>query len=131
MAVGSLSPAALMLAVFAFLNAGAQETLYNLVDREDDAAADIMTTAVRLGPGKTLGLFAVLTVTCSLAVMVPWIIHLGSPLYIWTALPCTAIPLLGIVLYVWLKRTQESYRRAHRVMKLVRLSSVIPVLLLR
>lgn len=131
LAVGTVSPAALMLAVFAFLNAAAQETLYNLVDREEDARHAILTTAVRLGSRKTILLFAVLTLACAAASLVPWAIHLGSPLYIWAALPCTTLPLLALVLFVWREQTQGGYTRAHRVMKLVRLSSVIPVLLLR
>ncbi len=131
LAVGAVSPAALMLAVFAFLNAAAQETLYNLVDREEDARYSILTTAVRLGPQRTILLFAVLTLACAAASLVPWVIHLGSPLYIWAALPCTTLPLLGLVLFVWRDRTQDSYTRAHTLMKLVRLSSVVPVLLLR
>lgn len=131
LAADMFSPAALLLAVFAFLNAGAQETLYNLVDRAEDARYGVRTTAVRLGPEKTVRLFATLTLACAAATLAPWVIHVGSAVYIWAALPCSTLPLLGIVLVVWRDPTQETYGRAHRIMKLVRLSSIVPVLLLR
>lgn len=129
-AVDALSPAALMLVVFAFLNAGAQETVYNLEDRVGDAASSVPTTAVRLGTEATLGLFSLLALACAAVTLAPPAIHIGSKAYIWTVLPCTTLPLVGIVVYVWMERTQESYGRAHRVMKLLRLSSILPVLLL-
>lgn len=131
MAATAFSPAALMLVVFALLNASAQETLYNLEDRTEDARLGVPTTAVRLGPETTLELFSVLTILCVAASLAPWVLHVGREAYIWAALPCSTLPLLGVVVFVWMKRTQSSYYVAHRVMKLVRLSSVLPVLFLR
>lgn len=131
MAAGALTPAAVMLTVLALLNASAQETLYNLEDRVEDLRSNVRTTAVRLGPKGTLVLFVVLALSCAAATVAPWGIHIGSAAYIWVALPCSTIPLVGVVILVSLRSTQDRLRLAHSIMKLVRLSSVLPVLLLR
>ncbi|GAC1326470.1 MAG: UbiA family prenyltransferase [Chloroflexota bacterium] len=131
MAVGALTPAAVMLTVLALLNASAQETLYNLIDRVEDARSGVMTTAVRLGREATLTLFSVLALGCAAATVAPWTIHLGSKGYIWAALPCSTIPLVGIVIFVRRQATEDTLRAAHSIMKLVRISSVLPVLFLR
>ncbi len=130
-AVDAFSPAASMLAVLALLNAGTQETLYNLEDRAEDAKSNVRTTAVRLGPEATLTLFTAFGLGCAVATLVPWTAHLGSGFYIWAALPCSSLPLLGIVAFVRRRPTQGNLRLAHSILKLVRLSSVVPVLLLR
>jgi geranylgeranylglycerol-phosphate geranylgeranyltransferase len=131
LAVGALTPGAVMLTVLALLNASAQETLYNLEDRVEDLRSNVRTTAVRLGPRATLVLFAVLALGCAAATVAPWGIHIGSPVYIWVALPCSTLPLVGVVVLVSIESTQDRLRLAHSIMKLVRLSSVLPVLLLR
>lgn len=130
-AARNLSPAALMLVVLVFLNAAAQETIYNLEDREEDARFSIRTTAVRLGPEATIWLFSALALTCAAATLIPWVLHLGSRAYVWAAILCTLLPLVGIVVYVWRERTQLSFVRAHTFMKLMRLASLVPILLLR
>lgn len=131
LALDAFTPAAAMLAVLALLNASTQETLYNLEDRAEDAKSDVRTTAVRLGPEATLALFSAFGLVCALSTLVPWAAHLGSALYIWAALPCSTIPLLGIVVFVRGRPTQNNLRLAHSALKLVRISSVLPVLLLR
>jgi geranylgeranylglycerol-phosphate geranylgeranyltransferase len=131
MAAGRLSPGAVMLTVLAVLNAGAQETLYNVVDRAEDARFHVRTTAVRLGQDASLWLFSALALGCAAATIVPWSIHVGSHAYIWAALPCSTIPLVGVVILVRTRSTQDTLYLAHRIMKVVRLASVLPVLLLR
>jgi geranylgeranylglycerol-phosphate geranylgeranyltransferase len=131
LAVGALTPAAAMLTVLALLNASAQETLYNLEDRAEDVRSDVRTTAVRLGPEATLALFSALGLGCAAVTVAPWLIHLGSGFYIWAALPCSTIPLLGVVIFIRGHPTQSNLSLAHSILKLVRLSSVLPVLLLR
>ena len=131
LAADALSSAAVMITVLGFLNASAQETLYNLEDRVEDARSNVRTTAVRLGPDATLTLFSVLTLACAAATIAPWGLHLGSDVYILAALPCSTMPLLAAVILVWRESTHETLRLAHSIMKLARLSSVLPVLLLR
>jgi geranylgeranylglycerol-phosphate geranylgeranyltransferase len=131
LAAGAFTPAAGMLTVLALLNASAQETLYNVEDRAEDARSDVRTTAVRLGPENSIALFSLLGFGCAIATVVPGLIHLGSGAYIWVALPCSTLPLLGVVVFVRRRPTQDNLGLAHSVLKLVRLSSVLPVLLLR
>lgn len=113
-----------------FLYTLAQEVLYTVDDRQGDASAGLCTIAVYLGVGPTLWLFRGLIVAAGLIALLPLAFGLASPLYSVALLICTLLPIGLRILPLSMRVDSASIRAACATVKWVRLSSLVPLLLL-
>lgn len=131
LAAGGLSSANVIFMALLFLNQCSLETLYTLEDMPGDARAAVATTAVRLGPLATLWLFQVFTLAFLLSCIVPWLLGLTSNSYIVAMLVCTILPTTLVLAFVRVTYDDSNVHHARLALRVIRILSIIPVLLLR
>lgn len=108
----------------------AQEVLYTVDDRQGDAAAGILTTAVFFGVGPSLLLVRALLLLTLLATVMPVLEGIAPLWYLVALIVCTIAPMLGLVFPLLHARSAEAIPRACRWVRLIRLTSLLPFVLL-
>ncbi|MDJ0576645.1 MAG: UbiA family prenyltransferase [Xenococcaceae cyanobacterium MO_234.B1] len=131
LATSKIMPAVWFASLLAFLYIFCQEILYATEDQEGDTLAGLKTTAVRLGRGAALHLFQVLALVFVIAAIFPFFLGLMPALYIYIIIPCSVLPVVGIIIWLSLNRTDEAIHQSLRVMRLVWFSSLLPLVLLK
>ncbi|MFV9503124.1 MAG: UbiA family prenyltransferase [Oscillochloridaceae bacterium umkhey_bin13] len=129
-ASGGLRPLVWSIAATTLLFSLAQEVLYTVDDYPGDRQAGIMTTAIFLGPTRALRLVQVLLVALVISSFVPLGLGSGSLFYLIMLLPCTLAP---VALRLWPLTRQadpQAVSQAVALIKQVRASSLLPLLLL-
>lgn len=128
---GSVGRPVLLAALLSFVFVLAQELLFNLEDEDEDRAAGLRTTATRLGPARSLALLRGLLLAVILVGLMPVPLGLAPPAYALALGPCIVLPTW------WLRRClreplpQAGRQAAARFSRLLWLTSVVPLLLLR
>lgn len=108
----------------------AQEVLYTVDDVVGDRASGLVTTAVYFGVGPSLSLFRALIVLALLASLAP-IVHLPvSPWYLAALVSCTIAPILLHIFPLVRYADPMAISRACAALKVVRVTSVLPLVLL-
>ncbi|NJN17594.1 MAG: UbiA family prenyltransferase [Oscillochloris sp.] len=131
-AIASAGSSLLVLAVAAmsFGYSFAQEVLYTVDDYAGDAMAGIMTTAGFFGVARSLWLFrGALFLAIGFALW-PWWVGVTSQLYAWGLLLCTILPIMLRILPLTWTEDPQHIHQACRTVKWVRLSSLVPLLLI-
>jgi geranylgeranylglycerol-phosphate geranylgeranyltransferase len=108
----------------------AQEVLYTVADRRGDALAGLRTTAIYFGAGPALWLFRGLIAAFGLAALLPWWAGLASPLYLAALLLCTLLPIGLRIIPLTFRQDDGAILSACETVKWVRLSSLVPLILL-
>lgn len=130
LAAAGVTPLIWLVVGMIFVYTLAQEVLYTVDDRQGDASAGLCTTAVYFGVGPTLWLFRALIVAAGLIALLPLVFGLASPLYIVALLIFTLLPIGLRILPLTMRLDEGSIRAACATVKWVRLSSLVPLLLL-
>jgi geranylgeranylglycerol-phosphate geranylgeranyltransferase len=130
LAVGSVAPRLWPAILLTFLFTLPQEVLYDLRDKQADAAIGMRTTAVGLGARRTrrllvglLGLFAVAAVGVTAVSRLP-------ALYIVAVVICTGPFLVRVVALLRPPEVREKMQLAVRTVLITRFLSLIPILLI-
>lgn len=131
LASGATSTLVLIVAAVSLLYTMGQEVLYTASDREGDAAAGLVTTAVFFGTPFSLGLFRALMLLSILAAVSPLWLVARSPLYLLALILCTIGPVVLYILPLVGGRRDGALVQACEAVKLVRLTSLLPFILLR
>ncbi len=108
----------------------AQEILYTIDDYVGDAQAGITTIAVYFGVDLTLVLFRVLIIIAALSALIPVGLGFGSLLYILLLVPCLIGPIVLRILPLTFQGSPQAISTAVKVVKVVRLCSLVPLLVL-
>jgi geranylgeranylglycerol-phosphate geranylgeranyltransferase len=108
----------------------AQEVLYTVDDYAGDAQAGITTTAVYLGVDPTLTIFKLLISAAALSSFVPVVLGFASIAYILLLIPCLLGPIFLRILPLVNQSGTQQISNACKTMKLVRVSSLAPLLVL-
>lgn len=130
LAATGVTPVTWLVVGMIFVYTLAQEVLYTVDDRCGDASAGLCTTAVYFGVGPTLWLFRALIVAAGLIALLPPVFGLAAPLYVVALLICTLLPIGLRILPLTMRLDERSIRAACAAVKWVRLSSLVPLLLL-
>jgi geranylgeranylglycerol-phosphate geranylgeranyltransferase len=131
LSVENLVPAIWVISILTFLYAFAQEILYTVADREGDARAGLRTTAAALGPNRAIDLFRLFALGFVITAIVPWFLGIAPNRYLYTVLPCSVLPMLGIIIVISPRTSEPTIRRSLGIMKLIWFSSLLPVVLLK
>ena len=131
LAAGNLTTAVWVVSVLTFLYIVAHEILHAVEDHAGDALAGLHTTVTRLGITAALRLFRIVALAFVVAALVPWFLGVASDWYLYAALLCSILPVVGVVVLLSRRVTDRTIRLSGRVMKWVWLSSLIPVVLLK
>lgn len=127
---GGLTAQVLAVAAMSLLYTLAQEVLYTVDDLEGDRAAGLITTAIFFGAGRSLQLFRGVMGLAMVAALAPIWVGDASPLYLIALLACTLGPVLLHILPLARRGTPEAVSRACAAVKVVRLTSLVPLFLL-
>lgn len=130
LAGGGITPLLLSVAAMSLLYTLAQEVLYTVDDLDGDGAAGLTTTAIFLGFDRSLCLFRGLIVLAMVAALAPLWIGATSSLYLLSLLACTLGPVMLYIVPLTAQGTPEAVTRACAAVKVVRLTSLIPLILL-
>jgi len=130
LAADGLTPLVWQVTAMIFVYTLAQEVLYTVDDREGDARAGLCTTAVYFGVESTLWLFRSLIVVAAAVALLPLLSGAASPLYLLALLACTLLPIGLRILPLTARADPAAIRTACVTVKWVRLSSLVPLLLL-
>lgn len=131
LAVGRPTVAVWTIFSLTFLFILSQEILYTVQDLPGDAQAGVRTTANRLGRAGALNLYRVLALAFLVAASLPWWLGLASPTYLVAILLLVILPIASIVVRLSLHPTDETVHFSTRVMKVLWLTSLLPVWLLK
>ncbi len=130
LAAGGVSAVVWAVAGMSFLYTLAQEVLYTVNDVDGDARAGIVTTAVYFGVEPALRLFRVLIGLALLCAAAPAVVAGVTPFYLAALLVCVALPVgLFILPRTW-RYEPRAVHRACAAMKVVRVASLAPLILL-
>jgi geranylgeranylglycerol-phosphate geranylgeranyltransferase len=100
LSVGTLTGDVLAVAGMSFPYFCAQEILYNVEDIEDDRRAGMRTTAVRLGPRRSLHLVILLLLLYSAVAVVPYAIGIADIDYLVAVLVCSVLPTVAVAAFL-------------------------------
>lgn len=131
LAGGGLTPLVLAVSAMSLLYTLAQEVLYTVDDLEGDQAAGLVTTAVFFGARRALLLFQWLMALAMVAAFAPLWLEVASPLYLVGLLICTVGPVVLRILPLVRQGTPQAVGQACALVKIVRLTSLIPLILLQ
>lgn len=131
LAVGEVSLLVVVVFAISFCYTLAQEILYTVVDHDGDRAGGLITTAVYFGPRLSLQLFRGLMLLTIVAALTPLYLHTPSLLYILALLFCTILPIVAYILPLTKQGQTRELMKACAAVKWLRLSSLLPLLLLR
>jgi geranylgeranylglycerol-phosphate geranylgeranyltransferase len=130
LAGATLTLLVLLVTLMSFLYSLAQEVLYTVADLEGDRAAGLRTTAVGLGRDHSLRLFRWLMALALISALAPVWLAGVSPWYLVPLSLCTLIPVIAYILPLVAQAKPEALDRACAAVKVVRLTSLLPLLLL-
>lgn len=108
----------------------AQEILYTVDDYVGDAQAGITTTAIYLGTEMTRAIVALLLIAVALSALAPMALGFASPAYLFLLIPCLIGPIFGRILPLVHQGSKAQISAACRTMKWVRVTSLVPLLVL-
>jgi geranylgeranylglycerol-phosphate geranylgeranyltransferase len=131
LATGAVAPLVWAVAGMSFVYTLGQEVLYTVDDIAGDAQLGLMTTAIYFGVGPSLLLFRALMVIVMLLALVPWWLTALSPLYLAALVLCTVLPLAFWIVPLTLQGEPRAIARACHTLPLIRLTSLLPLVLLR
>jgi len=131
LAAGNLSNIVWLASTLAFLYTCAQEILYTVRDKDADAQMHLRTVAVCWGTPKSLLLFQILTFVYIFIAIIPVLLQLARPAYLYAVIACSILPLVANVLLVSQDASDNGIFRACRWNKLIRVLSLVPMILLR
>ena len=130
LAVGQLTATVWVGFALIFLFVMAQEVLFAAKDYEGDEAANLRTTANRLGKRAALNLFKALAILFAATTLAPAIMGWSAMTYLYAAIPLTVIPILSTVVLLSWRQTPKAIWLATRVIVFLWGSSAIPLVLL-
>jgi geranylgeranylglycerol-phosphate geranylgeranyltransferase len=130
LAGGVVNAAVISVASMSLLYTVAQEILYTVDDHRGDAEAGIVTTAGYFGVERSLVLFRSLITLAALAALLPWWGVGLHALYLVVVAATTILPILVVIVPLTWRADPGSITRACKLVKLVRVSSMLPLLLL-
>jgi 4-hydroxybenzoate polyprenyltransferase len=131
LAVGEVTAAVWMAALFTFPYIVAQEALFNLEDEEEDRAAGLRTTATQLGGARTARLVQAILLLVIAIAAAPWLLGAASTTYLVALLVCVLLPVSGLVYLLRRPLSRPAVARAVRLSRLVWVTSLVPVALLK
>jgi geranylgeranylglycerol-phosphate geranylgeranyltransferase len=131
MAGSNLSTLVWIVAIGSLLYTLGQEVLYTVCDAEGDAAAGLFTTAIYFGSGPSLLLVQACMVLSLVVALVPWFFAAAPLWYPLALICCTIVPLVCFVLPLIWYPTARTLAVASERVKIIRMSSLLPFLLLR
>jgi geranylgeranylglycerol-phosphate geranylgeranyltransferase len=131
LAAGQVTGVVLATASMMFPFVFAQEVLYNVEDEQQDRDAGLRTTATQLGRSRALLVFKMLAATFVVFAILPWVRGIGSDAYLYAILPCSVAPTLAVIVLLSLCETEPAIRWSANATRLVWLSSVLPLILLK
>lgn len=131
LAAGAVTPAVVVACVMTGLYVFAQEILYTVEDELGDRAGGVRTTATTFGQTVALRLFKVLAGLFVIVAVLPWYLGLVSNLYLYVVIICTVAPTLGVIAILSANVSEQTIARASRLSRVVWLSSVPTVALLK
>jgi 4-hydroxybenzoate polyprenyltransferase len=131
LAAGAVTPAAWVVGLLVFLGTVAQEILYTVRDQAGDARAGTLTIATRYGEEIAVRFFQLSALLFVGAATLVWLLGLASLQYVYALVPCTMLPMVGIVLLLGRQVTAARVRFALRVINAVWVTSLIPILFFR
>jgi 4-hydroxybenzoate polyprenyltransferase len=105
--------------------------VYTVEDLDGDRRAGLVTTAVYLGAGPSLHLFRLLMLLTVVVTLAPICTVRAGPLYLLALLVCTVLPIVLHILPLTRSAEPAAIRRACHAIKVVRLTSLLPLILLR
>src|SRR5262249_31684086 len=130
-AVGYVRPVILLLSSIMALYALAEEILFTLKDCEGDQRAGVRTIATRWGVPASLWVYRVVVVVFLASAPIPVILGLATPWYLVAIVYCSMLPVVAIATAISLSPTERRFEQGAHWMKLIWISSLLPVLLLR
>ncbi|WHZ13627.1 MAG: hypothetical protein OJF52_000460 [Nitrospira sp.] len=130
LATSRITPALLIASLLIFFYAFAQEILYTAEDEECDRLVGLRTTATQLGVIRTLQLFRICASLFVIVALVPWFMNLAPNRYLYTVIPCSIIPTVGIMIVMSFNITNRGVRLAAHGTRYVWFSSSIPIVFL-
>lgn len=131
MAGAGLNPLVWSIATTTLLFSLAQEVLYTVADQDGDRQAGITTTAIFFGAEQSLQLVCIGLSLMLLSSFVPLALGAATPLYLILLLPCTLGPVLLRMIPLTRSTHPEAITAAVALIKQIRVSSLLPLLLLR
>jgi geranylgeranylglycerol-phosphate geranylgeranyltransferase len=131
LAAGSVTLAVALSCAMTGLFVFAQEIFYTVEDAPGDRASGVRTTATTFGVGNALRVFKALAVLFIVVVVSPWFLGLVSNGYLYVVTICTILPTVVVVVLLSGTPTEATIARASRLTRVVWLSSIATVALLR
>lgn len=130
LAGGRLTAEVLAVAAMSLLYTLAQEVLYTVDDLDGDLLAGLTTTAIFLGRRRALLLCQCLMALALFASLMPLWLGAASLVYLVALAACTIGPVVLYILPLIRKGTPAAVTRACAAVKIVRLTSLVPLILL-
>ncbi len=131
LAAGGLTPAVVVSCVMTGLFVFAQEIFYTVEDEPGDRATGVRTAATTFGTANSLRIFKALTVLFVGAAVSPWFLGLAPTRYLYAVIVCTIAPTIGVVVLLNGSPGERTIRRASRLTRVVWLSSIVTLALLK
>lgn len=108
----------------------AQEILHTSADIQGDSQAGLTTIATVLGQNLAIRVFQTLMFMFMLVTLIPFVTAIVSPLYLYTLIPCSLLPLSVVLIILTWKISDRTIYISQWLTKIVWFSSIIPVLYL-
>jgi geranylgeranylglycerol-phosphate geranylgeranyltransferase len=124
-------PAVIITSALILLFVLVQEVLFTLEDEEWDRLARVGTTANRLGPARTLALHRALGAAIIVVAFLPALLGIAPHAYLYALVPCVIVPTIGVLMLLRGTPSSATVRRAGWLTRLVWISGVVPLALLR
>ena len=131
LAAGGLPTVAWVVSLLIFLYILAQEILYTVRDQKGDALAGLRTVTTQWGVAAALHLFQLVALGFIMAALMVWFLGVAPNRYLYAVVPCSVLPIAGIVVLLSRRTTSKHIRIALRVINTVWVLSLLPVLLLK
>jgi geranylgeranylglycerol-phosphate geranylgeranyltransferase len=131
LAAGALTPAVAVAGVMTGLFVFAQEIFYTVEDEPGDRSSDVRTTATWFGRGHALTIFKLLALVFVSVAIAPSVLGLAPSHYLYVVLVCTVAPTVGVIVLLGGEPSEATIRRASQLTRLVWLSSIVTILVLK
>ena len=130
LAVGLFSTTVMVAAIMSFFYSFAQEVLYTIDDCASDTAGGIVTTAIFFGVEKSLWLYRILLCLAAITGLGLMRSDRATVLSLIALMICTIMPILMYLLPLTWRATSTAVAQSSRAVRLIRVSSLVPLLLL-
>jgi geranylgeranylglycerol-phosphate geranylgeranyltransferase len=131
LAAGAVTPEVVAACVLTGLFVFAQEIFYTVEDEPGDRASGVRTAATAFGRANALILFKLLALLFVAVSVSPWLLGVAPDYYLYAVLVCTVAPTLGVIVLLEGTPREETIRRASSLTRLVWLSSIVTLLVLK